>query len=81
MRIPLFARACRRATTLLAVMLTLSACATTTGSSAAPEPIAGAETFCRVAQPILWDDADTDETIRQVKAHNAVWKRLCQEGR
>jgi hypothetical protein len=24
-----------------------------------------------------WSDNDTDETIRQAKAHNAVGKRLC----
>lgn len=58
--------------------LILSACATTTGSDAI-EPIRGAETFCSVAQPIMWSVNDTDETLRQVKAHNAVWVRLCQD--
>lgn len=32
--------------------------------------------FCEVAKPILWSTRDTDETIKQAKAHNAVGKRL-----
>ncbi len=65
-----------RASMLLFVMLTLSGCGTTTGS-AVIEPVAGADTFCRVAKPITWSSRDTDETIREVKAHNAVFARLC----
>lgn len=33
--------------------------------------------FCQAAAPIYWGEGDTDETIRQVKAHNAVWKARC----
>lgn len=51
-------------------MLALSACATTTGSG-------GTDVFCRAAQPIRWSASDTDETIRQAKAHNAAGKALC----
>jgi len=30
-----------------------------------------------VADPIGWSVEDTDETIAQVKSHNAVWVELC----
>jgi hypothetical protein len=30
-----------------------------------------------IAKPIYWSAKDTDETIRQVKAHNAVYKAEC----
>ncbi len=48
----------------------LGGCATTTG---------GGETrvFCASAAPITWSRADTDATIRQAKAHNAVGVALC----
>ena len=36
--------------------------------------------FCDTAKPILWAPADTDATIRQVKAHNAVGKDQCGWG-
>ena len=35
------------------------------------------DTSCKVFEVIRWSRSDTDETIRQVKAHNAVWKSLC----
>ena len=55
---------------LIAAMATLAACATTTGSGAT-------RVYCGAAQPIRWSTADSDETIRQAKAHNAVGRRLC----
>ena len=64
----------RRALMLIVAMQTLSGCATTTGSNGATS------VFCASAKPIQWDDADTDETIRQAKAHNAVGKKLCGWG-
>jgi hypothetical protein len=33
---------------------------------------------CAMFAPIAWSLSDTDETIRAVKAHNAVHKRTCQ---
>ena len=33
--------------------------------------------FCAVAKPIAWSDRDTDETIVEVKEHNAVGAALC----
>ena len=59
-----------RATTLIAGMLTLAGCATTTGTGAT-------KVYCGAAAPIAWSVSDTDETIRQAKAHNAVGRRLC----
>ncbi len=50
-------------------ILSLTACATTTASG-------GIE--CVRWKPILWSKTDTDETIRQVKEHNAVWSEVCR---
>lgn len=59
-----------RALMLAAVMLTTTACVSRTG---------GNETvLCKSVKPITWEDADTDATIREVKEHNAVYKRLCR---
>lgn len=71
-----FAKPMLPASMLLCAMLTLNACGTTTGSDVI-EPTVGADTFCRVAKPITWSSRDTDETIREVKEHNAVYVRLC----
>lgn len=38
----------------------------------------GAETFCAIAQPITWSTRDTDQTIREVKSHNATGVALCR---
>ena len=35
------------------------------------------KTFCQVFTPILWSKRDTDETLKQVKAHNDVWMVTC----
>lgn len=32
---------------------------------------------CGSFSPITWSPADTDESIAQIKEHNAAWKRLC----
>lgn len=56
----------------LAVMLMLNACAPTTGSGGKTS-----EAFCRAFRPIIWDIADTDETIRAAKSHNAVGVKEC----
>jgi hypothetical protein len=53
----------------------LSSCATT--GSAATDPLPGAQSFCDIARPITWSTRDTPETVLEVKAHNAVGKRLC----
>lgn len=41
-------------------------------------PQSDAARFCRVAAPITWSTADTADTKRQVKAHNARWTALCR---
>lgn len=71
----------RLALMLSAVTLILTACATTTGSVETSTPPPAAETFCQIAKPISWSTKDTDETIRQVKEHNAVFLRLCGSAR
>lgn len=49
----------------------LAAWATTTAS-------AGVDTVARSAfESIRWSEGDTDETIRQMKEHNATWAVLC----
>lgn len=49
----------------------------TTGSAETDPPLPGAESFCSIARPITWSTRDTPETVLEVKAHNAVGKRLC----
>lgn len=77
MLMKLFVRPTMRAAMLAAGMLTLTSCASMTGSSETPEPVTGAETFCKLAKPISWADGDTDATLREIREHNEVWKRLC----
>lgn len=59
-------------------MLTLSGCASLTGSGVTKPPVAGANTFCAIAKPITWSSRDTDLTIRDVKSHNATGVALCR---
>lgn len=73
----LFATICVAGLTLI-----LTACATMTdlgGARDAPPPQRAA--FCDVAKPIGWAVLDTNQTIAEVKAHNAVGKRLCDWGK
>lgn len=72
-----FAKPTLRASMLLFAMLILSACGHLMASGAT-EPVRGAETFCAIAQPITWSSRDTDETIREVKSHNATGVALCR---
>lgn len=60
-------------------LCTLTACGTTT-ASVAPIEIPPSTGFCLVAQPIYWSPSDTDRTIAQVKALNALGKSLCGWG-
>lgn len=59
------------ALTLIASTAILASCALMTGTSVSKH--AGCESF----KPITWSPNDTDETLKQIKAHNAVWKSLC----
>lgn len=58
----------------LATMLALTSCVILTGCA---KTTASGGTECARWSPIYWSKADTDGTIRQVKEHNAVYKRLC----
>lgn len=61
----------------------LTGCALTTGiggTDAARDGVAPTAAYCRLAEPIGWSRADTDATIRAVKAHNAVHAALCGNG-
>jgi hypothetical protein len=62
-----------RAALLLMPLLILPGCATTTGSVEA-DAVA-----CSAFEPIRWSLKDTDDTIRQVKEHNSVWKAVCAD--
>ena len=55
---------------VLAVTLAVTACAQTTDTVVT-------DTSCLAFEPIRWSSEDSDKTIRQVKAHNAAWDRLC----
>lgn len=35
------------------------------------------DTSCMVFRPITWSGRDTDETIRQVRSHNAAFDAAC----
>lgn len=85
----------RRAALLFVLSTIPTACAPTTGTVATTETVAATGTvatdraadptrpsavYCRLAEPIAWSQADTDETIRAIKAHNAVVAALCPPG-
>lgn len=58
------------------LLLTLTGCGTMTASGV----VTKASAFCLMAKPIYWSAADTDDTIRQAKTHNAVGKAVCGWG-
>jgi hypothetical protein len=60
-----------RAALLLIPLATLTGCATTT-ASVGTDAVA-----CSAFEPIRWSKKDTDDTIRQVKGHNAAWMAVC----
>ena len=35
---------------------------------------------CLVFAPVTWSVADTEDTIRQIRAHNAAWDAVCGNG-
>lgn len=55
--------------------LPLAACATAREPASLP-----ADSFCAVARLIHPSPADTDETLRQVLAHNEKVRRFCRRG-
>jgi hypothetical protein len=65
------ARRAMRAALLLTLLPILAGCATTT-ASVGTDAVA-----CSAFEPIRWSKKDTEETIRQVKEHNAAWAAMC----
>ncbi len=61
----------------LALLLPIiSGCATMT-ASAVPDRADPRRLACGAFAPILWSADDTDQTIIQIKEHNAVGKQIC----
>jgi hypothetical protein len=60
-----------RAALLPMPLLILSGCATTT-ASVGTDAVA-----CSAFEPIRWSKKGSDDTIRQVKEHNAAWMTIC----
>lgn len=65
------------ALSLIASTLILTSCESLTALRDRLKPKAEVG-FCRIAKPISWADEDTDQTIKEVKAHNAVGVKLCK---
>ena len=60
---------------LSSALLMLAACQTPTRTVSA---VSSQAPFCKVAEPILYAVADTAETKKQVREHNAVGVELCK---
>lgn len=77
----------RKIATLLTVLcaMTLANCASMMGLKGTTSPHRDQEAqqtdirlaLCTAFVPIGWVDGDTDETIQEVKEHNAAWIGLC----
>ena len=75
---PLLKKAARLAKCLLlSLSFMLTGCATMTSLKGQTDQAP----FCSVAEPIYWSGKDSAQTIKQVKAHNAVGKTLCFWGK
>jgi len=70
----LFARALA---SIVILSSTLSGCASLTSLSGPKPKHDPVPVMCDVFQTISWNKKDTDQTIREVKAHNGVWMQLC----
>lgn len=57
---------------VLAVTLWAAGCTTMMGGG---DQISAA--FCKSFAPIVWSVRDTDATVQQAKAHNAVGVKIC----
>ncbi len=62
-----------------AIATTLTGCGLLTSlRGQTPKPTHDPRTaMCKAFQPISWNKKDTDDTLRQVKAHNDVWVVIC----
>lgn len=60
---------------LLSVSVMLAGCQTKTPTVSVATKSAP---FCKVAEPIFYHAADTVETVKQIREHNAVGAELCK---
>lgn len=67
----------RALASMLILSSTLSGCALLTSSSGPKPTYNPVPAMCEIFVPIKWSKADTDETLKQIKAHNGVWLQLC----
>ncbi len=70
----------RRATVQMLLMAALASCQTTrptAGVAIDADPVA--DWVCLVFLPVTWSRKDSQETIQQIRAHNAVWQSLCEK--
>ena len=57
---------------LLTILIVMSGCATVSTVPAVSD-------YCRIAKPISYDSkTDTQETVRQIEAHNSKWVCVCE---
>lgn len=68
----------RLAAASLSLTLILPGCVATTGSNAVTIANSQVNVACQSFRPLSWSSKDTDQTIREAKAHNAAWVALCQ---
>ena len=54
------------------MLLTLASCQTMT-------PTSVTDVSCSAFEPIHYSRTDTEETRRQIVAHNAAWDAICKE--
>ena len=67
-------RALKLAVPLALAMQLPAGCARTTATVAIDTGVT-----CRVFEPIGWSVADSGQTVRSVKEHNAAWDALCRK--
>lgn len=83
-------RTLRATACALISMLILSGCATLTSFNGRPKAtpreipqqtatIDPNKVACAVFEAIFWSPQDTDQTIKQIKTHNAAWVALCRK--
>ena len=60
---------------VIVTMLAPAACRTPIAGAGTEREAGGWE--CLAFRPIAWSGADTEETVRQVREHNAVWEEAC----
>lgn len=73
----------RLGATLLLITISLGGCAkmtafAATSNGALCDDRRTSEKDDGIMRPITWSPQDTDQTIREVKGHNAAWKALCK---